>query len=316
LASIKKYEDDVLQSESRPVLDGFLPLQVRGGSNGVISEYVWGLNLGGGIGGLLDLKQAGQNYSYLYDGKGNVAALVDSGQAIVAAYTYDAFGNLMSEAGSLSQPFKFSTKPYDDDTGLSYFGYRFYSPVLGRWMTQDPIGYAGGLNLYEYVGNNPVSWIDPKGLTLVVQGNLSEYWQAIGYMNRDSGMSAIIKELTLSSTTYTVVFNNVNDDSFNPAANQIHWDPHSALRCPMVGGTQSPALGLGHEMAHAASPWYWDVLDAIDRTFGLIDWGVYDSMEEWRVIRGPEADAAHTLGEGERWSHRGGVFWVPTPISR
>ncbi|MBI5117924.1 hypothetical protein HZA56_15725 [Candidatus Poribacteria bacterium] len=165
LANTKKYENDVLVSESRPVLDGFLPLQERDGANSVVREYAWGLNFGGGIGGLLDLKQGGQNYSYLYDGKGEVTALLNGSEEVVAAYTYDAFGNLMSGIGTLSQPFKFSTKPYDQETGLSYFGYRFYSPVVRRWITRDPIGYAGGMNLYAYVGNGPVNWIDPLGLT-------------------------------------------------------------------------------------------------------------------------------------------------------
>jgi len=59
---------------------------------------------------------------------------------------------------------RFSTKPYDEVTGLSYYGYRFYNPALGRWMTRDPIGEKGGLNLYGFVGNNPVNRIDPFGL--------------------------------------------------------------------------------------------------------------------------------------------------------
>jgi len=90
-----------------------------------------------------------------------VTAMLDGSQAVVATYTYDAFGNLMSQTGSLSQPFKFSTKLYDGETGLSYFGYRFYSPVLGRWITRDPIGYAGGVNLYGFVENDPLNWVDP-----------------------------------------------------------------------------------------------------------------------------------------------------------
>jgi RHS repeat-associated protein len=63
----------------------------------------------------------------------------------------------------LSQPMQFSTNPYDDKTGLSYYGYRFYVPSLGRWLTRDPIGEAGGINLYGFVGNNPVIFIDANG---------------------------------------------------------------------------------------------------------------------------------------------------------
>jgi RHS repeat-associated protein len=120
--------------------------------------------MGGGIGGLLNLRQNGLDYAYLYDGKGNVGALIDDSQVPVAAYTYDTFGNLMSKTGTLNQPMQFSTKAYDEQTGLSYYGYRFYSPVLSRWITRDLIEEAGGLNLYGFAGINPVNRIDFFGL--------------------------------------------------------------------------------------------------------------------------------------------------------
>ncbi len=91
-------------------------------------------------------------------------ALIDSSQTIVASYRYDEFGKLLKKVATLDQPFRFSTKQYDEATGLSYYGYRFYSPVLGRWMTRDPLGEVGGINLYGFVGNNPVNRIDPYGL--------------------------------------------------------------------------------------------------------------------------------------------------------
>jgi uncharacterized protein RhaS with RHS repeats len=118
--------------ETRIVRDGFLAVQERDENNTVLREYTWGLNLGGGIGGLLNLKQGGQDYAYLYDGKGNVAAVLDASQAVVAAYRYAPFGKLLAQTGSLTQPFGFSTKRYDTQTGLIYYGYRFYGPEIGR----------------------------------------------------------------------------------------------------------------------------------------------------------------------------------------
>jgi RHS repeat-associated protein len=140
-------------------------LQERDASNAVIREYTWGANRGGGIGGLLNLRAAGQDYNYLYDGKGNVSAVIDSAQTVVASYRYDTFGRLMVKSGTLEQPFQFSTKRYFADLGLNYYGYRFYAPAIGRWMRRDPLGVAGGINLYGFVQNNPVNWVDPMGLT-------------------------------------------------------------------------------------------------------------------------------------------------------
>jgi RHS repeat-associated protein len=112
------------------------------------------------------------DYAYLYDGKGNVAAVIDSSQAVVAAYRYAPFGKLLVKTGSLTQPFGFSTKRYDEQTGLIHYQYRPYAPEIGRWLTRDPLGEAGGMNLYAFVGNNPVNWVDPWGLAII---NYSDY---------------------------------------------------------------------------------------------------------------------------------------------
>ena len=125
-------------------------------------------NKEGDIGGLLNLKQSGADYSYVYDGKGSVAAVLNTSQAAVATYHYNEFGALLSTSGTIDQPFRFSTQPYDPQTGLSYYGYRFYAPPIGRWLNRDPIGESGGLNLYGFVGNNPVNFVDPWGLAVFV----------------------------------------------------------------------------------------------------------------------------------------------------
>ena len=113
------------------------------------------------------MQQSGVNgpqYSYLYDGKGNVTALLDYVGRTAQTYQYDPFGVQMASSGSVNQPMRFSTKPYDEQTGLCYYGYRFYNPALGRWMTRDPIGENGGINLFTFAGNNPTNWVDPFGL--------------------------------------------------------------------------------------------------------------------------------------------------------
>ncbi len=91
-------------------------------------------------------------------------SVIDSSQSPVAGYRYDAFGELMAENGTLDQPFMSSTKRYDAGTGLSYYGYRHYSVAIGRWITRDPLGEVGGINLYGFVQNDPENWVDPWGL--------------------------------------------------------------------------------------------------------------------------------------------------------
>jgi RHS repeat-associated protein len=129
----------------------------------------------GGIGGLLALeKTTGTNagsYWYLYDGNGNVMQLLDASTLDVAAvYEYDAYGNtLVAEDWDFSgivddNPFRFSTKWLDTETGLAYYGYRYYSPRLGRWLSRDPIGEMGGINLYQFVRNSPLTRHDGLGL--------------------------------------------------------------------------------------------------------------------------------------------------------
>ena len=85
----------------------------------------------------------------------------------MASYRYDPFGNTLSQSGSLAAAnvYRFSSKEIHVTSGLMYyFGYRFYDPSMQRWLNRDPIGERGGLNLYGYVGNDPLDRIDPLGL--------------------------------------------------------------------------------------------------------------------------------------------------------
>lgn len=166
----------LLDSATTFVYDGWNLIKESITVNGETSRnsYVWGLDLSGtlqgagGIGGLLMRNTDSGDYLYLYDANGNVGQLVDAADGNIAArYEYDPFGNLLAATGPEAEknPFRFSTKYFDAETGLYYYGYRYYSPGLGRWINRDPIGEQGGLNLYAYVWNNPIQLLDPLGLT-------------------------------------------------------------------------------------------------------------------------------------------------------
>ena len=101
----------------------------------------------------------------IYDGNGNVVSLVDATGSAVASYEYDPFGRTLSQAGpaAAANPFRFSTKYFDPEIGLYYYGYRYYAPEMGTWLNRDPIEEKGGLNLYAYVYNSPIALIDILG---------------------------------------------------------------------------------------------------------------------------------------------------------
>jgi RHS repeat-associated protein len=106
--------------------------------------------------------------SYLpaYDGNGNVMAMVraDTG-SVEARYDYSPYGQTLTSTGSYAQenPFRFSTKYCDNETGLLYFGYRYYNSEMGRWVTRDPLEEMGGLNLYGFLCGDILDGVDYLG---------------------------------------------------------------------------------------------------------------------------------------------------------
>ncbi len=166
---------------------GWRPVLELDGTDGdrIMRKYTWGLDLSGslegagGIGGLLALQDTrgtgpqvnDYKYIYFYDANGNVGQLADirattwSTDVLTARYEYSPFGKLLSSEGTYADanPFRFSTKYFDVETGLSYYGYRYYNAQLGRWVNRDPIGESGGNNVYEFACSRPTDTIDPFG---------------------------------------------------------------------------------------------------------------------------------------------------------
>jgi RHS repeat-associated protein len=101
--------------------------------------------------------------SYLHDGLGSTSALTDGSGAVTASFAYEPYG-ATKRTGTDDTSFRFTGREDDGATKLYYYRARYYSPQLGRFISQDPIGLAGGANGYEYAGGNPVSFSDPLGL--------------------------------------------------------------------------------------------------------------------------------------------------------
>ena len=178
-----------LTNETRRVYDGMLVIQERDQFNVPRLTYTRGKDLSGGlagaggIGGFLALTENSTQPASFYfhaDGNGNVTALVDTNQNIVARYLFDPFGNALTANGPKAElnKYRFSSKELQVASGLLYFGYRFYEPSVQRWPNRDPLGEPGfellrggdpdlfgdGPNRYHFVGNNPVNRTDPFGL--------------------------------------------------------------------------------------------------------------------------------------------------------
>lgn len=97
---------------------------------------------------------------------GNVTEITDDLGSLAAHYEYDPFGNTIDFSGAYcnANTFRFSTKYFDAETKLYYYGYRHYDPEVGRWLNRDPLQEIGGLNLYAFVKNNGINTLDYLGL--------------------------------------------------------------------------------------------------------------------------------------------------------
>jgi RHS repeat-associated protein len=124
---------------------------------------------GPGIDEPLAMENGNVAYYYHADGLGSIVALSNASGRVAQAYEYDAFGRLHDRMNAVKQPYTFTGREWDRETGLYYYRARYYDPEIGRFTSKDPIGINGGdVNFYAYVGNNPVNYSDPYGLASLV----------------------------------------------------------------------------------------------------------------------------------------------------
>jgi RHS repeat-associated protein len=176
------------------VYDGAHVVAETDGRGVLRKSYAWGPGIDNLLSFTIHAATATNTYYCLTDHLRTVHAVADSTGAIVETYRYDAWGKVLGVYDAAGQPLEesalgnntlFQGRWYSWTTRLYNFRARWYDPVTGRWLSNDPIGISGGLNQYAFCGNNPVNRIDPFGLDWFGGGD--DGWS----LGRDSKYSPI-----------------------------------------------------------------------------------------------------------------------------
>jgi RHS repeat-associated protein len=140
--------------------DGANILETTDQSGNVLTRYVEALNVDEPLSELV----SGTTSYYQQDGLGSVSSLSNSAGALANTYTYDSYGKLTASTGTVTNPFQYTGREFDPEAGIYGYRARYYDQNVGRFISEDPIRFWGGIDFYSYVGNGPTNFADPLGL--------------------------------------------------------------------------------------------------------------------------------------------------------
>ena len=142
------------------VYDGQDVLEEVDTSGNVVARYTHGT----GIDEQLAQFRASTTSYYHQDGINSVTAISNAASALTETYTFNAFGKLTASTGTLTNPYQYTGREFDSETGLYFNRTRYFDLATGRWLNEDPLQFAAGMDFYEYSYNNPAMFNDPSGL--------------------------------------------------------------------------------------------------------------------------------------------------------
>jgi len=165
----RRYEKLVSGQTTQYYYEGASVIEERDGLGGTSRQFVYGAGVDEV---LLMIDGVGARYYYHTNSLGTVTHITSWQGIVIEEYRYDAYGNptiyndqgqVISES-AINNPYMFTGRRYDKETGLYYYRARYYDPLTGRFLQRDPKGYVDGMGLYNYCGNNPANALDPFGM--------------------------------------------------------------------------------------------------------------------------------------------------------
>ncbi|MBW2107233.1 MAG: VCBS repeat-containing protein, partial [Deltaproteobacteria bacterium] len=288
-------------------------------------------------------------YFYHPDHLGSSSVVTDDAGVVVEHTEFYPFGRLRhEEQDDFESAYKFTGKELDKESGLMYFGARYYEPVVGRFVSVDPLGLEWKKpkedrfsdpreeSVYSYASNNPLKFIDPEGKKVELvfrdeEGNefvdderaKKYYEQAKKYLSKSPYAAALFKRLEEHKETVSIEIELRTmtteydwDKSGETNRKSITWDPFAGYEIE-PGKVQSAAIGLMHEIGHAVrhldNPKKF-LREGDPKKSPVPNWFV---REEWRNINYVETPIAKLLGEYTRKDYSSGkVVLTSGPLSR
>jgi RHS repeat-associated protein len=266
--------------------DGVDAVQEIAGGSAVANMLV------GSVDEVFSRTEGGSTSTLLQDGIGSTLALLDSAGGVQTNYTYEPFGKTTPGGAASGNKSQYTARE-NDGTGLYYYRNRFYSPTMQRFISEDPTGFAGGINLYAYVENSPLNFSDPFGLDL---------W---GLTGGGTAGAAVGGAGIMGTGSYMIGFNDHNTGgrkvslggagSFGFSGGDTYSYPdQSEERNPTRGGGLGATLGAGGGVFWSNAKSFADLKGTFETTIISTPWGVGVEIDK----SGPTYIVSITGGKG------------------